>query len=229
MKITTWNMQGGTNQGYLKTLISQNKPDIICLQETGDMTGILHPAHAIKNFPNSLTGIYHNGNDIYDVVFWYNDIPDNVRNSLAIMSRITIKDYGIYTPVVVTHPGYQPGNPRKLPWVTVNEGGGVITILSYHAPSAGTEKACSYNNAQIAAINNKGGYWSVVGDFNADPTSKSFVAPPAGAVVRGKNATQQSGGLLDYSITNAGAGYAFANSGKLLGASDHFPQNFTLN
>ncbi len=224
MRITTWNMQGGAQQVYLGTLIAQNDPDVICLQESGDMANILQNAAGIVGFPNSLTGIYQNGTNIYDVVFWYNNVDANPRNSLAIMSRITINAHGIRVPVAVAPPGYQPGNPRNLPWMTVNEGGNVITIYSYHGPSAGTANACSYNNPQI---NGLGGVWAVVGDFNADPTDRAFVAPPAGAVVHGNHATQQGGGLLDYSITNAGPGYIFSAAGILLGASDHFPQNFT--
>ncbi|WP_337842046.1 endonuclease/exonuclease/phosphatase family protein [Rheinheimera sp.] len=225
MRITTWNMQGSTNQLYLGALMAQNNPDVICLQESGDMTHLLQNRNAIVGFPNSVTGVYVNGNHIYDVVFWYNTVDDNPRNSLAIMSRLTISAWGIHQPVVVAPPGYQPGNPRNLPWMTVNEGGNLLRIYSYHAPSAGTANACSYTNPQIAAING-GGSWAVVGDFNADPTSGAFVAPPAGAVVRGNHATQQGGGLLDYAITNAG-GFAFVSSGQLLAASDHFPQNFT--
>jgi hypothetical protein len=226
MRITTWNMQGGTQQVFLGTLISQNSPDVICLQESGDMTHILQPRTPIGGFPGSLEGKYVNGNNIYDVVYWYNNIDDNPRNSLAVMSRITVNALGIRVPVVVPLPGYQPGNPRHLPWMTVQEGGNLITIYSYHAPSAGTANACSYNNPQIAAINGLGGFWAVVGDFNADPTVGAFIAPPAGAVVRCGNATQQSGGLLDYSITNAGAGYTFYLKGMLVGPSDHYPQNF---
>lgn len=228
MRITTWNMQGSTQQVYLGTLIAQNNPDVICLQESGDMTHLLANAAPIAGFPNSLTGVYRNGNNIYDVVFWYNNVDANPRNSLAVMSRITVNNWGILVPVVVPPPGYQPGNPRNLPWMTINQGGNLITIFSYHAPSAGTANACSYTNPQIAAISGGAGatIWSVVGDFNADPRTAAFVGPPAGAVVRGNQATQQNGGLLDYSITNAGAGYTFVAAGLLLGASDHFPQNF---
>lgn len=227
MRITTWNMQGSTQQLYLGALIAQNNPDVICLQESGDMTHLLQHTVAVPGFPNSLAGVYQNGNHIYDVVFWYNNVDANPRNSLAIMSRITVNARGIRNPVVAPFPGYNPGNPRCLPWMTVNQAGNLITIYSYHAPSAGTANACSYTNPQIAAVNALGGVWAVVGDFNADPFDGTFVAPGAGAVVRGNHATHQGGGLLDYSVTNAGGGYVFSASGNLLAASDHFPQNFT--
>lgn len=226
MRITTWNMQGGTQQVHLGTLISQNNPDVICLQESGNMTPILSNTAPIVGFPNSLIGTYVYGTNIYDVVFWFNNVDATPRNSLAVMSRITVNAQGIHVPVAVLPPGYQPGNPRNLPWMTVNEGGNLITIYSYHAPSAGTANACSYNNPQIAAINGLGGVRAVVGDFNADPTDGAFIVPPAGAVVRGNHATQQGGGLLDYSIANPGAGYTFSAVGNLLAASDHYPQNF---
>jgi endonuclease/exonuclease/phosphatase family metal-dependent hydrolase len=226
MRITTLNMQGGTNLGYLIALINQNNPDVICLQESGDMTPILQHTAPIMGHANSLTGVYQNGNNIYHTVFWYNTVDANPRNSLAIMSRITINAFGIYVPGFNVA-GYQPGNPRNLPWMTLNEGGNLITIYSYHAPSAGTANACSYTNNLINLLGAVG-TWAIVGDFNADPTNNAFVLPPAGAVVRGNNATQQGGGLLDYSITNAGM-YAFANASNRLACSDHFPQNFTWN
>lgn len=226
MRITTWNMQGSTQQVYLGALIAQNSPDVICLQESGDMTHLLLHANGIAGFPGSLAGMYQNGTNIYSVVFWYNNVDANPRNSLAIMSRVTINAHGIHAPVPVPPHVYHPNNPRKMPWMTVNDGGNLITILSYHGPSSGTANACAYNNPQVAAISAAGGTWSVAGDFNSDPTNGAFVAPPAGAVVRGNHATQQGGGLLDYSITNAGPGYAFSATGNLLGASDHYPQNF---
>jgi hypothetical protein len=226
MKITTWNLQGGTQLLFLGTLIANSNPDVICLQECGDMTMLLTNTAAIAGFPNSLSGIYVNGTNIYDVVFWYNTVDANPRNSLAIMSRITIAATGILVPVVVPPPGFQPGNPRNLPWMTVNQGGNLITVYSYHGPCVTTAITCSYNNPQVAAINALGGAWTIVGDFNADPTVMTFAGPPAGAVICGNNATQQGGGLLDYSITNLGAAYTFSQSEPLLGASDHFPQDF---
>lgn len=226
MRITTWNMQGSTQQVNLGTLIAQNNPDVICLQESGNMRDILRNTAGIYGFPNSLTGTYQYGLNIYDVVFWYNDVDANPRNSLAIMSRMTVAAHGILAPVAVPPPGYQPGNPRNLPWMRVNQSGNLITIYSYHAPAAGTANACSYNNPQIAVINGLGGVWAVVGDFNADLTNNAFVFPPGGNVVRGTRATQQGGGLIDYSTTNA-VGYIFSEMGRVLTGSDHFPQNFT--
>lgn len=229
MVITTWNMRGGTQQGNLGTLINDNNPDVICLQECGNMTGLLQNQPMaplpIAGFPNSLSGMYKNGDNIYDVVFWYNNVNLLPTCSLAIMSRITVNAFGIFA--AVPSPVYQPANPRNLPWMRVNQGGNLLTIYSYHAPSAGTVNACAYNNVQIAAISGLGGSWAVVGDFNADPTDAVFVNPPAGGVVRGNQETQQSKGLLDYSITNA-AGYAFLAAGMLVTGSDHYPQDFTV-
>ena len=191
------------------------------------MNQILVLSAPIPNFPNSLTGIYQNGNNIYNVVFWYNNLDSNPRNSLAVMSRITVSTWGIHWPLPVPPPGYQPLHPRSLPWMRVNQNGNLITIYSYHAPSLNTPAGCAYSNPQIAAIGGAvAGVWAVVGDFNADPTQLGFQDPPAGAVVRGNNATQQNGGLLDYSITNAGANYSFSAAGFVLTGSDHFPQNF---
>jgi hypothetical protein len=101
-----------------------------------------------------------------------------------------------------------------------------------HAPpvwgTVTTAQVCSWNEAQVTAVAGAaaGVLWTIAGDFNADPTAQGFVAPTVGAVVRGQNATQQGGGILDYSVTNAGVGYTFVAPSQLVGASDHYPQEF---
>jgi len=41
MKIVTWNMQGDKNATYLNQLVQKLKPNVLCLQETGDLTPLL--------------------------------------------------------------------------------------------------------------------------------------------------------------------------------------------
>ncbi|MFN6340237.1 MAG: endonuclease/exonuclease/phosphatase family protein [Cyanobacteriota bacterium] len=226
MKITTWNMRGGAQQLYLQTLIAQNDPDVICLQECGDMSQILENQAPILGHPYSLTGKYRSGSVLYDVLFWCNYAEADPRNSLAVMSRLPVHSQGILDPVDVSPLGFQPHNPRRLPWMEVNEGGVSIAIYSYHAPSANVSKVCSYTNMQIAALHRHPGVRAVVGDFNADPTNEAFVAPPTGTVVRGEKATRQGGNLMDYSITTPFVYYIFHRAGRLVGASEHYPQSF---
>ena len=79
--------------------------------------------------------------------------------------------------------------------------------------------ASDWSNAQITEINNIANnssthsHWAVVGDFNAVPDGTHTAAPPVGDVIHGDRATQQSGNLLDYMITNAPAGFTPSDGG----------------
>ena len=237
MRIVTWNMQGGTNAVYLNQVIQDMQPNVLCLQETGDLTPLLQGTAPVPGFPNSLFGNYAAGHGFYEVVFWRNNLW--TQGGVAIMSNIHPNNAGILAPVGAP---YVPPIPRSLPWMEVTDPatGNIIRVFSIHSPPVSNfppavtlAQVLSWNNAQIAAVNGIAGIgtWAVVGDFNADPTVAGFVAPPAGIPRHGPGPTQQAGGILDYAITNAvapGPALAFANAGPgVPAASDHYPQGFT--
>lgn len=231
MRIATWNMQGGTNTLYINQVVQATQANVLCLQECGDLTQHLHnrvpilaPTGAIIGY----TGNFVVGQGFMECVYWENAW---IQGSLAVLSNIGVLNFGIFD--VVPVPGLVPANPRNLPWMTVrNLTTGInITIFSIHAPPVfgGTTvvDVCNWNNAQIAQISalvGEGG-WAVVGDFNANPMVGGYIAPAFGAVVRGNQATQQGGGILDYAVTNALA-FAYIQQTQLVGASDHYPQVF---
>ncbi len=227
MKIVTWNMQGGTNAGYINQVIQATEANVLCLQETGNMTSLLQGTAPVAGFPGSLRGNFAAGNDFFECIFWNNAAW--VQGSLAVMANVHVVDCNIMAAAAAP---YIPPNPRNLPWMEVTnpDTGATIRIFSIHSPpvwgAVTIANACAWSNAQVAAVDGAAAApWTIVGDFNADPTEAGFMAPPAGAVVRGARATQQSG-ILDYSITNIGVGYTYNAAGELVGASDHYPQEF---
>lgn len=230
MRIATWNMQGGANTPHINQVVQATQANVLCLQECGDLAQhlqnrqpILVPGGAIIGY----TGNFVVGFGFMECVYWENAW---IQGGLAVLSNIGVLNFGILNAAVV--PGFVPANPRNLPWMTVrNPNTGInITIFSIHAPPVfgGTTIAqvCNWNNAQINQINaGFGGTWACVGDFNADPTVNGYIAPPFGAVVRGNQATQQGGGILDYAVTNAPA-FTYIQQTQRVGASDHYPQVF---
>lgn len=230
MILATWNMQGGVNTVYLPTVIRRANANVICLQECGDFSSHMHNLQPILNGNGATlgyTGLYRHGEAVMECVFWEN--PTWVQGGVAVLTNLPISAYGILTAAAV--PGFVPNNVRDLPWVTVNDPGGpAITVYSIHGPpvfgATTIAQTCAWDNAQITQINAAGGTWACIGDFNADPTQAGYVAPPAGAVVRGHRATQQGHGLLDYAVTNA-AGFAYSDHEHRHGSSDHYPQVFT--
>lgn len=229
MKVVTWNMQGGTNAAYLNAVIQNTQPNVLCIQETGNLTPLLKGTAPIAGFPGSLYGNFAAGYGFYECVFWKNG--NWTQGGVAILSNISPAAKGIQ---VAAAAPYAPAIPRNLPWMRILDPatGGTATFFSIHSPPVWDNvtigDVCSWTNAQVAAVQaGVPGSWVIAGDFNADPQDPGFVGPPAGNVVRGPNATQQGGGILDYSITNV-AGYAFVEAGKLVGASDHYPQEFQM-
>ncbi len=231
MRIVTWNMQGGPQAGNINDVIQTTQANVLCLQETGNLTNLLNAPNPVPNFLNSLTGNFIAGNNFFQCIYWHNN--NWVQGGLAVMTNVGIVDCGIMQGVNV--PNVNPNNPRNLPWMTVRNPYGEenIQIYSIHSPpvweQVTTADVCLWNNAQVQAVENAaqpGVSWAIVGDFNADPTNDEFIQPPFGNVVRGNELTQQNGDILDYSITNVDNNYVYMDPVQLVGASDHYPQIF---
>ncbi len=226
MRITTWNMQGKQQHSCLQQLIALNDPDVICLQECGDLSPVIEHQLPIIGQPYSLTGKFYHGKVMYDVLFWCSLSESTSHNSVAIMSRAEVDDQGILTPANV--PGLREASfqTHSLPWMRLKQGDHPITIYSYQAPSAPLTHTCRFTNQLVATIHAGGGVRAIVGDFNANPLDPNFITPPSGTLVRGQRPTKQGGDLISYSITTPMVFFHFEQPGEQLGRSEHYPQNF---
>ncbi len=229
MRFATWNMQGGVNTQYINQVVQSTGANVLCLQECGSLAQFLHAAAPILSMTGAIIGYTGNlvvGQGFMECVYWENVW---IQGGLAVLSNVGVVNHGILNSVAV--PGFAPPNARSMPWMTINNvGAGVIRIFSIHSPpvfgATTIANTCAWNNAQLTQISAGGGTWACIGDFNADPTAIGFVAPPVGNIVRGNHATQQGLGILDYAVTNAGAGFTYVQQTQLAGASDHYPQVF---
>jgi endonuclease/exonuclease/phosphatase family metal-dependent hydrolase len=231
MRIVTWNMCGGTNVMYLNTVIQKTSADFLCLQECGEFTKNMSDKKPIFGNNGAIIGslgTFKAGHDSWNCVYWENN--SWTQGGMVVMTTRNIINPGVLLPVVI--PGFVPGNPRGLPYCTVqNDNGANITIYSVHAPpvfkNVTTANVCCWNNAQLNAIAALGGSWACIGDFNTDPTQAGYILPPVGTIIRGTKATQQGGGIIDYTITNVPAPpYIYKDQSELCGSSDHYPQVF---
>ncbi|AOK45545.1 hypothetical protein WT60_00760 [Burkholderia sp. MSMB617WGS] len=230
MIIATWNMLGATNAVYLNQVLQQTRANVLCLQECGtNFATLLEERAPIIGNDGAIigyTGNFRAGAGFMECVYW--EAPQD-RLGLAVLSNIAPSARHILMPAAA---GFNPNSPRAMPWCTVTDPQtrNAITIYSIHSPPVSRNvtlaNVCTWNNAQIGQISQRGGTWACVGDFNAPPNAAGFVPPPQGAVVSSNRATQQGGGILDYAITNA-PGFTFFQAGtQLVGASDHYPQSF---
>jgi len=233
MRIATWNMQGGTNTMYINQVVQATQANVLCLQECGALAQHLRGSAPIWGLNGAIVGYTGNfvvGQGFMECIYWENVW---LQGSLAVLSNIGVITCGILN-AVNNVPAFVPANVRDLPWMTVRSQAAAtnITVFSIHAPPVfmptTIANVCTWNNAQIAQIAPQAGanLWACVGDFNADPNVVGYIQPPAGSnVVRGNNATQQNGNILDYAVTNA-APFQYVQQTQLAGLSDHYPQVF---
>ncbi|MEM1324084.1 MAG: endonuclease/exonuclease/phosphatase family protein [Bacteroidota bacterium] len=228
--VATWNMQGGINfPGVSQLSHTFGSPNVICLQETGDLESRMtdvqdlpHPPHAAGSRIGNIRVGRHTGTCIY----WPNDAETRLGVAIICMVPDQLVGRGVQTPSPAAR--IAPRYPRGLPWVEVRDPGSgrSIRIYSIHAPSAGAARASNWSNAQITGVSNQSDLWAVVGDFNADPDDHRTEEPVEGVWVSSPNATQQSGNTLDYLIANTRSVRIVPATG--LPMSDHFPEAFII-
>lgn len=240
MVYVTWNSQGGVNLQYIRQILNETNPDVLCLQECGNLRK-MKSFEGWDNLPQppnpagSLTSIFQDQGTIYTCVYWQNQ--QWVQGSLAIMCKPAVMvPLGV---LQAAPPNFPVNNLRNLPYITLKDlnAGAAITVFTIHSPPVWNDppvtiqQTCNWNYAQIpnmaniAQGNPQGPNWVCIGDFNADPTVNGFIQPPVGtAIVNNPNPTQQGGGILDYALTNV-ANFNFVE-GLGIGGSDHYPQVF---
>jgi hypothetical protein len=114
-----------------------------------------------------------------------------------------------------------PGVYRSL--LAVYDGNTNMMFASAHASANGGGDAASLVTRGRNRATANGWNWAVLGDFNRDP--QRLARPPGTYLYNAGQATQQSGGELDYMVSNIGTDNWQAAVGVNQG-SDHWPVYF---
>lgn len=247
-----WNMQGNTKAVNLKTVLTQTKatpndpiPDVICLQECGDLSNQFNFGQADQNGIRSAAVNFGTTSRmlICDIVWWPNP-AQGIQYSLAILSFRGIVLSGSAPVQAPPLPAANPPNSRPILWIDVKDSvNNTWRIGCLHSPSVfsypgianpGAEIA-EWDVAQIAPfrVNAPGRRWACLGDYNVDPedlrnTFNQNPAVPNNLIEYGPKATQQAGYRIDYLVTDTLNVANFQATSEYYGNSDHYPQLFTI-
>lgn len=233
MILITWNMQGGsagqddkwtgTVQGWITTeQKGVGYADVICLQECS-----LPPeSWKLNEHDDGIhEGVVNLGTEsrpkrVWIVIYEFGD--QNNRCSLGIIIK---RDKPTSYEIVRST---DSSKLRPLVGVQV-ENNQDSFVYSIHAPSANHKFSASVANGMLEKVEHS--LWICAGDFNSPPdTLKNDEKwSQTWALSNSEQPTQQSGGVLDYLVTNWSA-----NSVKYLGKpsggiSDHYAQMFQIN
>lgn len=219
MIIGTWNSQGykfGDN--IMHNLLQDHNIDILCLQESGDLSKLPRRGY-VENFGNGLfCGIWECNHTIYNILYysWRN----NSRCSMAILIKngIVFQDPRIILPPIVgneeikiypeektENDNDEEDNQRKglrgAICVTIEN----VLILNVHLPSG---RPAFARKVFYHILDNVGGYPNMFcfGDFNTTPTSWTSLRTKYMGIIHSNYPTHNGGHELDYAITNMNFG-----------------------
>lgn len=217
----TYNMQGSaTGNGSKWTsdvLPLSNNHDIVALQEAGASTPGVEFSRSSTNEGLLIQykwNVGTNANPDYRYIYWLQTDPSGNRVNLAIVTHVPAN-------AVTTVQGGIPGVSRGALGVRL----GLSWFYTVHGLASGGGDDAQLL-ANIAGANVTGFFWTALGDFNRDP---STLSTPFGAIkYTSGQATQQSGGELDYMVSSDDVTcdlYSYQVKGNRLGglSSDHYP------
>lgn len=228
MRVTTWNMQGGTNSmnskwsegvAYLLTN-GVYKADVVCLQEAGSPPPGANVQAPPPWLPYAPAGhvvydyyIWQTGRFTFTNILWLQTDPNGNRVNLAICAPAE--------PQALLYANPDPAYARSRPPIglRVPDGTGqVFDIFTVHALSGGgVDAPVLIDNINTAV----GQPWYAAGDFNRAPTW----VPPFGMIFPPAGPTHERGGELDYMVA---APVAAVSDGTVLrlNLSDHNPVRY---
>lgn len=215
-RLSTWNMQRGTNRWQYALELSTHS-DVVALQEAP-----VTPPNAARR----LHGNYGAGISGYV-------IPGNRARGqryLFILSQGNNPSLGV-NPAMIT--SWLPDHVLNIDGVyrdalaVVNTTDSTM-FASIHASATGGTDSGSLVRRVAAAAGTLGLQdWAVLGDFNRDPTTLPALGLPNGSHIYNSGmATQQSGGELDYMVSNVLTQNWQASRG-VAHDSDHWPVTFS--
>ncbi|MFC9582007.1 ricin-type beta-trefoil lectin domain protein [Streptomyces yangpuensis] len=234
----TWNMQGASGNKWTSVNrmaaggSNYRRHDVIALQESGPAGSLPGTRVRLLSVTDNLGQTYagelrrwqagsgSRGHTVY--ITWMNTDPTGNRNNVAIVTEDEP------TNITLFRANNTNGNPGMRPALGVDLPDG-SRFYSFHASSNGDNRSNDAQNLvdQIhndARVNNR--TYAILGDFNRRP--EYLTAPAGSAVFRTGQGTQQSGGELDYMVSNDTnmAGW----TGRRLngGESDHYAVEFAF-
>ena len=241
-RIATWNTQGNAfGEGKMNHLISAFNPDIICLQECGNLDGTSVVFQRDSMVGQIRRGTYEHGtrNGIkYEVLFY--PWRGASRSSMAVLvkSTLAISDYSLVDYNIaynIDEPdeedvsettegddeeGYVEARKclRSMLRVDIKHNDDIISINNVHLPSGCPSFARKVGSAFLNNCrNNRPRNFIMIGDMNTLPNtwnreySRQLSAP--------RSETHTSGNTLDYMFTNMFVSFWEADSG--FHSSDH--------
>lgn len=204
MRIGTWNSQGNRNQIYKDLLFGSKSIDILCVQEAGNCNPLWQPNrqyvdHEKHDFTQEIISFRDNYSKRYvKTVYWYNGLRTNCRCSLIIIIKLP-NNQDVDVQPYLYHAIYEEEEMKTLrPLIGVQYGGAYIATTHCPAKNNGFSRTIRNNFAQELENKRKLNY--MVGDFNYDARNQDQNLPVTMNIVAPKEATQQSGGILDYLV-----------------------------
>lgn len=201
-RMATWNIQGGRDRwaGVYKLA---EKRDVVALQEV--------PAVP----PTAARPVGHHGNV---AEYLWKEGSRGWERHLYILTTPS-KNLGMVT-------AWQPHQVVEIPSVyrpllgVVNPANDTM-FTSAHAASPGGNDAAHL--VALAAANAGGRHWAIMGDFNREP--RTLTIPAGSRLYNSGKPTQQSGGELDYAVSDVQTTHWTATVDHNAG-SDHWPVLF---
>ncbi|MDH2394021.1 proprotein convertase P-domain-containing protein [Streptomyces sp. HNM0663] len=243
-KPVTWNMQGASSSSDSKwtTTIARMvtggdnyfEHDVVALQEAGPRRSL--PGTAVRTGRLTVNGrqatyeyAVHRwrigsatrGRDVY--ITWLNTDPTGHRNNVAI---VTHEDPGTPTAVAARQANNRNNwGMRPALGIQLSDGS---RFWSFHASSNGDNRSNDAQNMLVEIQSaSSPGLWAVLGDFNRRPDN--LTVPPGSQIYSSGQGTQQTGGELDYMVSNDQQNMQGWTGRRLNGAgSDHFPVEFAF-
>lgn len=230
MRICTWNSRGDKfNNNNVKSLLQNNKIDILCLQECGNLARYFNKNHDINS---------------YQKVAWYNYILIyhvwNVggRCDMAVLVEQNIEIDNIYinkAQILYDNNGNEiSGMPacsdkslvRAMMTLELQYNGMPYTINNVHLPSGNKPFArkVGYRLFCNSLMKNTKNMFTL-GDFNTPPDT--WTLPNGFQITHTNVGTHTSGNILDYMIYNNQNQY-MANRVEDTYTSDHYPVYFDI-
>ncbi|WP_327372402.1 proprotein convertase P-domain-containing protein [Streptomyces sp. NBC_01216] len=240
----TWNMQGASSSSDSKWTNTVARMaaggsnyvehDVIALQESGPRTslpGTVIDTGILTDYGSRHTyylyevrrwriGTATRGTTVY--VTWLDTDPTGNRNNVAFVTHERPTNV-----TLVSAPQADNRNMGMRPALGIQLADG-SRFWSFHASSNGDNRSNDAQNmlTEIQRASSPG-LWAVLGDFNRRP--ENLTAPPGSQIYSSGQGTQQSGGELDYMVSNDQQNMQGWTGRRLNGAgSDHYPVEFAF-